>query len=250
MAHFREMMIFDNDEDAVNFALNKWRKISAASIKERGAFIAALSGGRSPLTFYKALCLYKGHVDLDKTHIFLADERFVPPYDKKSNLGLLREHLLNHIDIPESNIHQVQTEHTTLEQAAQHYEHEIRAFFRVQGNSIPEFDLIMLGIGEDGHTASLFPGSAALKEKQCLAIPVMADKTPSQRISLSMPVLVNARNIMFLVIGPSKAGVVQEIVEDSESTLPAALIWRGGNRVYLVLDRDAASRLSMAGNKP
>jgi len=250
MAHSREMMAFDADEDTAYFALNEWMKISAASIKERGAFIAALSGGRSPLTFYKALRSCKDRFETDKTHIFLADERFVPPSDTESNLGLLREHLLNHIDIPETNVHAVQTEHTTLEQAAQHYGDEIRAFFRVQGHSIPEFDLIMLGIGEDGHTASLFSESASLKERQRLAIPAMAGKAPRERVSLSLPVLTNARHIMFLATGPSKAGVVREIVENSESALPAALVWRGGKRVYLVMDRDAASLLSLTRDKP
>ena len=109
----------------------------------------------------------------------------------------------------------------------------------------------MLGIGEDGHTASLFPESASLKEKRRLAIPAMAGKAPRERISLSMPVLMNARNVMFLAIGAAKAGVLKEIVENSErSALPAALVWRGGERVYLVMDRDAASRLLIAKNKP
>jgi len=154
---------------------------------------------------------------------------------------------LNHVDIPKNNVHRIDTEEATLEMAAEKYEEEIRNFFGIEGDPIPEFDLIMLGIGEDGHTASLFPGAPSLKEKKRIAIPVIAEKPPHKRISLTLPVLTNAQRIMFLVTGSEKAGIVREIVEESESQLPASLVRRMARSVYLVIDEGAASLLSGTG---
>jgi 6-phosphogluconolactonase len=127
--------------------------------------------------------------------------------------------------------------------AAEAYEEEIRGFFGIERDRIPEFDLIILGIGEDGHTASLFPGACSLEEKR-VAIPVIGEKSPHKRISLTLPVLTSARRIMFIVTGFKKAEIVQEIVEDSESRLPASLVRRMARSVYLVMDEGAASLLS------
>jgi len=207
----------------------------------------ALSGGRTPIDFYTMLSASKNRLLWEKTHIFLVDERFVPATDKESNYRLVRECLLNHVNIPKNNVHRIDTEEAPLEMAAEKYEEEIRNFFNIEGDPIPEFDLIMLGIGEDGHTASLFPGAPSLKEEKRVAIPVIAEKAPHKRISLTLPSLTNAQRIMFLVTGSEKAGIVREIVEESESRLPASLVRRGARSVYLVIDEGAASLLSCTG---
>ncbi len=216
----------------------------AESVEGRGYFASALSGGRTPIDFYKMLSADGKGLPWAKIHLFLADERFVPATDEESNYRLVRECLLNHVDIPEENVHPVQTGEATLEVAAARYEEEIRGFFGIECDAIPEFDLIMLGIGEDGHTASLFPGAPSLEEEKRVAIPVVAERPPHKRISLTLPVLANARRIIFLVTGFEKAGVVREIVEEGESQLPASLVRRMARSVYLVLDKDAASLLS------
>ena len=242
-----EVRVFGDNQAAADFAVDKWMEICAQSVESRGFFAVALSGGRTPIDFYTMLSAQGDRVPWDKIHVFLTDERFVPHSHKESNYRLIREYLLDHIGMPKGNIHPVQTEKTTLEHAAGKYEKDIRKFFNIQHDKIPEFDLIMLGIGEDGHTASLFPGAPSLKEKGSLTIPVIAEKAPHQRISLTLPVLRNARHIIFLVTGASKARAIKEIVGEGKSRLPAALARYGSKSVYLVMDEGAASLLSNTG---
>ena len=243
MTSERNIFVFRNNEGVADFAVNKWMEIAAASLTHKDYFTVALSGGKTPVDLYKRLCVYKDTFSWEKTHIFLADERFVPAYDKDSNLGLIKEHLLNHIEVPDENLHTISTEDITLEQSAKKYEEDIRRFFRSEGDSIPQFDLIMLGIGEDGHTASLFPGASSLTVTKRLAIAVTTDRIPHNRISLSLPVLINAKQIMFLVTGANKAKRVKEIMEDEECTLPAALVLQQSRGAWFVLDESAASLL-------
>jgi 6-phosphogluconolactonase len=124
------------------------------------------------------------------------------------------------------------------------YEEDMRGFFDIRKDGIPAFDLIMLGLGEDGHTASLFPGSSSLTVTDRLAIPVTTDRVPPQRISLALPVINNARHIIFLVSGDNKAKTIKEILEDRKSTLPAALVKPQNGALFLVMDQGAASLLS------
>ena len=242
-----ELSIFGNGKAAADFAVEKWVGACTDSIENKGYFTTALSGGKTPIDFYKILSAGGKELPWAKIHLFLADERFVPATDKESNYRLVRECLLNHVNIPKNNVHRIDTEEATLEMAAEKYEEEIRNFFGIEGERIPEFDLIMLGIGEDGHTASLFPEAPSLKEKKRIAIPVIAEKPPHKRISLTLPVLTNAQRIMFLVTGSEKAGIVREIVEESESRLPASLVRRRARSAYLVIDEGAASLLSGTG---
>ena len=247
MTSGRNIFVFSNNEGAAHFAANKWMEIAAASLTHKDYFTVALSGGKTPVDLYERLCVYKDTFSWEKTHIFLADERFVPAYDKDSNLGLIKEHLLNHIEIPDENLHTISTEGITLEQSARRYEEGIQRFFRSEGDSIPQFDLIMLGIGEDGHTASLFPGASSLTVTERLAIAVTTDRIPHNRISLSLPVLINAKQIIFLVSGVNKARVLKEILENRKSPLPAALVQRKSKTAYFVIDQGAASLLSDRG---
>jgi 6-phosphogluconolactonase len=244
MADKEEISIFVDGNEVARFAVDTWTEACAESVGARGYFTAALSGGRTPIDFYRALSEGGKELPWVKTHVFLADERFVPANDEESNYRLVRECLLNQVDIPKNNVHRVDTDETILEVAAEKYEEDIQNFFGIERDRIPEFDLIMLGIGEDGHTASLFPGTRSLEEKKRVAIPVVSEKPPQKRISLTLPVLTNARRIMFLVTGLKKAGIVQEIVENSQSRVPASLVRRMARSVYLVMDEGAASLLS------
>ena len=247
MTSERNIFVFSNNEGVADFAVNKWLKISSQAFADKGYFSAALSGGKTPVYFCRRLVVSKNIVSWDNIHIFLADERFVPPYDKESNYGLIKEHLLNHVKIPDENVHRIPTEGITLERSARRYEEDIRRFFRSEGDSIPQFDLIMLGIGEDGHTASLFPGASSLTVTERLAIAMTTDRIPHNRISLSLPVLINAKQIIFLVSGVNKARVLKEILENRKSPLPAALVQRKSKTAYFVIDQGAASLLSDRG---
>jgi 6-phosphogluconolactonase len=243
MSGNREVVVFNDNEGVADFAVQKWMDISSRSIANNGYFNVALSGGRAPVDFYEKLSTRKT-LPWDKTHIFLADERFVPASDKDSNYGLIKEHLVNHINMPTQNIHPVLTRGITVERSAGNYEEDIRRFFHSGREGFPAFDLIMLGIGEDGHTASLFPGNRSLSEERRLVIPAVADKSPTERISLTLPVINNAGCIVFLVTGQSKARAVKEVLEDRDSTLPAAQVKPVGGVVYFVMDEGAASLLS------
>ena len=240
-----KIFVFDNNEGVADFAVKKWLKISSQTIAEKGSFTAALSGGKTPVSFCKRLAASKDMLSWDRTHLFLADERFVPPSHSASNYGFIKEHLLSHVNIPDENVHRIQTEGITLEQSAIRYEEEIRSFFHIERGSLPEFDLIMLGIGKDGHTASLFPGKASLKERTRLVIPVTANKFPHERITLTLPAINNARKIIFLVSGRNKARALKEILENKKSRLPASRVHLEQGMVYFMIDQPAASLLSV-----
>ena len=244
MIHQDHIFVFDDNEGLADFAVKKWLKISSQAIAEKGSFTAALSGGKTPVEFYKRLAASNDILSWDRTHLFLADERFVPPSHNESNYGLIKEQLLSHVKIADENVHRIQTEKITLEQSATRYEEDIRRFFRIEGRSVPRFDLIMLGIGEDGHTASLFPRKSSLLERTRLAIPVTAEKFLGERITLTLPVINNASEIIFLVSGRAKAEVMKEIIENKQGSLPVSRVHPKQGMVYFVIDKQAASLLS------
>ena len=240
----RQIRVLRNNEAVAAFALDKWIEITQKAIAEAGRFTTALSGGNTPITFYQKLSASRHPLPWDRTHIFLTDERFVAPDDKASNYRMINKHLLSRIAIPKENIHPIITEGVLLEKSAEKYEADIRTFFEIGENDIPVFDLITLGIGVDGHTASLFPGTDSLQETKRLAIPVIADASPGERISLSLGVINNAKNICFLVTSKSKADATKEILEDKDSALPAALVKPTQGTVFFLIDQVAASLLS------
>ena len=245
-----KIRVLQNREAVAEFAVNTWIEISAASVAEKGLFTVALSGGTTPIAFYQQLAVCPHPLPWDKTHIFLADERFVPPDDKTSNYRMINEHLLSSIAMPKENVHPILTEGITIEGSAQKYEADMQAFFNISEGQFPRFDLIMLGIGADGHTASLFPGTASLQEAKRLVIPVCADRSPAERISLTLGVINNAKNICFLVTGEGKADAIKAILEDTASALPAAQVKPTRGTVLFLMDQGAASLLSNKGAEP
>jgi 6-phosphogluconolactonase len=243
----RQIFVLGDKEAVAEFAVDKWTEISQTAIAEAGKFTVALSGGRTPIDFYHKLSACKNPIPWDQTHIFLADERFVPPDDNASNYCMIKENLLSRIAILQENVHPILTEGIAIEGSAKKYEADIQTFFKIGDDDIPVFDLIILGIGVDGHTASLFPGTAALQGTKRLAIPVIADTFLSERISLTLGVINNAENICFLVTGDSKATVVKEIIENKASALPAAQVKPTRGTLLFLVDQEAASLLSSTG---
>jgi 6-phosphogluconolactonase len=185
---------------------------------------------------------YRDQVDWQSVHFFWADERCVPDGDEASNFRTAFDALLSKIGLPEENIHRIKGDEAP-DQAAKDYEEEIRGFFGRAG--WPEFDLIILGVGEDGHTASLFPGLKSLEETARLAIPVYLEEPRKNRVTLTLPVLNNADQVLFLLAGPSKAAVLSEIFGEREKKrgLPVESInLVHGNMVWLI-DQEAAGKL-------
>jgi 6-phosphogluconolactonase len=217
---------------------------SRNSIATKKGFVVAISGGSTPRRLYALLGseAYRDQVDWQHVHFFWADERCVPKEDEGSNFRTAFDTLLSKVALPDKNIHRIKGEEAP-DQAAGDYEEEIRRFFG--GSGWPGFDLIILGVGEDGHTASLFPGSKSLEETARFAIPVYLKEPGKNRITLTLPVLNHADQILFLVAGPSKAAVLSEIFGEKEKRklLPAGLInLLRGNMIWL-MDQEAAGKL-------
>lgn len=233
------------DSAALNLAAAQEFQTSAEqAIAQHGRFSVALSGGNTPRSVYSLLAQqYKASLPWDKIHIFFGDERLVPPDHPDSNYRMANEALLSHVPIPQENVHRIRAE-LDPEAAAKDYENQLRSFFQLANNAWPRFDLIMLGLGEDGHTASLFPGSSALGENSRLAAPTWVEKKKTFRITLTYPVLNHAAEVEFLVSGSGKAQILRDVLNQSGSAaFPAQRIKPENGRLVWLLDQDAASLL-------
>jgi 6-phosphogluconolactonase len=237
-----------NDPETVGLrAASIFRDLSKIAVASKGRFGVAVSGGSTPLRLYEILgSTFGKDIPWDRTEIFWADERCVPPDHGESNYKGVHDALLSRIDIPAANIHRIKGE-MSAEEGAREYGEELKRYFSNSGSCA--FDLAILGLGQDGHTASLFPGSSALAEKERFAVAVYVDKLRSRRITLTIPVLNNSSSILFLVTGLKKAGILKEIIGDSGSSqkYPAGLISPVAGRVTWLLDREASSQLDFAG---
>jgi len=181
----------------------------------------ALSGGHTPKAFFQVLAEppYRDGLPWDKAIVFWGDERCVPPDDDQSNFKMTNDALLSHINIPEANIHRVLGENPPGEEVTR-YEEEIKRNIPAAGNGFPRFDWIFLGMGEDGHTASLFPGAPTLKERDRICVVATHPETGQKRISITLPVIDNAERVSFLVSGAAKVPVLKEIMEKGSEPLP------------------------------
>lgn len=246
----REIVICRDSADLCRQAADRFIGLARDGINERGRFAVALSGGSTPRGLYALLGApeYRGEVAWSKVHLFWGDERSVPPDHADSNYRMVREVLLSQVDIPPEHVHRMAGEKDEST-AAGEYEALLRDFFQLAGHNLPRFDLILLGVGEDGHTASLFPGAGALNETERLVTNTYVAKLDSERLTLTLPVLNNAAEILFLVTGESKKNVVAEILEARPGSpiLPAARVQPSEGRVTWLISRDAASRLPRNG---
>lgn len=208
-------------------------------------FTLALSGGSTPQGLYALLAreAYRSRLPWDRTHVFFADERCVPPSHPDSNFGMVERVLLSQVDLPSANIHRMTGEALSAPNAAQEYEWELcAACCFSEPCDAPSLDLIILGIGDDGHTASLFPGTAALglTDRWCVAnrVPRLA----TTRLTLTYPVLAASRRMLLLVSGAGKADVISRVLA-KDPRLPATKAVLEGADVTLLLDSEAASAL-------
>jgi 6-phosphogluconolactonase len=180
------------------------------------------------------------------THFFWGDERHVPPDHPDSNYRMAREAMLSQVPVPPQNVHRIPAENPDASQAAQDYDHELREFFRLPSGQFPRFDLILLGMGPDGHTASLFPGTTAVREQKALVAALWVETLRSHRITLTPPVLNNAACVIFLVSGEQKAETLREVIEGDyqPDRLPAQVVRPASGRVLWLVDRAAGRLLS------
>jgi 6-phosphogluconolactonase len=240
----RQILIFDNAADVARAAADRCVEIAHAAIDERGRFSVALAGGSTPKRAYELLASddYKAQLDWSKVHIFFGDERCVPPDDAESNYRMANEALLSRVSIPPQNIHRMQGVGDAVADARL-YEDELRTFFN--DAEWPRFDLIFLGMGDDGHTASLFPNSAALNEQQAWVAANWVEKFGVYRITLSLPAINHAAHIAFLVTGENKAERLAEVLGEAQSDepLPSQLIHPLDGSLEWLIDKAAARKI-------
>lgn len=233
--------VYDSLGQLEEAAARAMASAAEAAVRERGTSFLVLSGGETPRGVYRRLATppWRDRIDWTRIHLLFGDERAVPPDHPLSNYGMVKAELLSRVPIPEGNVHRIRGELKPVE-AALLYEDEVTGLL---GGAEGRFDMALLGVGEDGHTASLFPGEAALLAPPRTIVSVPGPK--AGRVSMTAPVLNGARKIVFLVAGERKARIVRRILELNEPTaeLPASLIRPRGGQLLWMLDRDAAAEL-------
>jgi 6-phosphogluconolactonase len=212
----------------------------SAGIPRTGLFSLVLAGGTTPRRAYEILAAWPRGLPWSDVHLFWGDERCVPPDAPDSNYAMAKAALLDHVGLPPENVHRVRGE-AGAEIAAKEYDGEVWAW--LFGKGTRRFDVVLLGMGEDGHTASLFPGNPATARTDAHAVPVETEaKAPRWRVSLTLPTLANAAEVMFLVTGAAKRPVLAEILRDPRGAAdryPAAAVAARAKRVVWFVD-DAA----------
>jgi 6-phosphogluconolactonase len=216
--------------------------LECLDLNRAGTRAVCLSGGQTPQLLYATLARppYRDAMPWSRIHWFWADERFVPPTDARSNYGMVKRLLFDAVQIPRENAHRIPTTDATPAAAADAYEQELMRHYgsRDLDSHRPLFDVTLLGVGDDGHTASLFPGSPLLHERSRWVAPVPATGVREERVTLTYPALESSRHLAFIVTGPTKRGIVEAIWND-DIELPAARVKPCGDTVWF-LDRKAA----------
>ena len=238
------VQVFDDAEAVARGAAERFVELGQAAIDARGCFSVGLAGGSTPKRTYELLAseAYREQLNWSKVHIFFGDERCVPPDHSESNYRMANEALISRVSIPSPNVHRINGLGDAVANASL-YEDELRTFFNPA--SWPRFDLVLLGMGDDGHTASLFPGTKALAEQSAWVVANWVEKFGSFRITLTAPAINHAANIVFLVSGTSKAERLSEVLRGARdpTKLPSQLIQPERGSLEWLVDKAAASQL-------
>ncbi len=230
--------------DLFHAAAEELVRVGRNAIGAQGRFTVALSGGSTPKNLYALLAEKYGNFAWNRTFLFFGDERHVPPDHSDSNYRMVKESLLTKIQIPAENIFRVEAENPDASAAALDYEKQMRQFFSPQAGEFPRFDLILLGMGPDGHTASLFPGSDGLSEKSRWVIATWVEKFKTHRITFTFPVLNNASEVMLLASGADKADMVRQVLEGkNDPPYPSQQVLPKDGKLLWLLDEAAAANL-------
>lgn len=242
--------VFPTSDALATGAADCFASAAEAAIRSSGRFIVAMAGGVTPTSLYARLATapYAARVQWPQVHVFWSDERWVQPTDPASNFRMVWEQLLAHVPIPEVNVHRIHGKDAAA--AAVRYERTLRSTFatpdgppgRTPGS---RFDLVLLGLGEDGHTASLFPGMAAVQERQRWVMAEYIKTVSMWRVTLTPVVLNAAAQVAFLVSGAAKAGILRRVLarSDERDALPAQAVTVPGGRLRWLVDAAAAGRL-------
>jgi 6-phosphogluconolactonase len=257
MPSTRTIEVLANATDLFHAAAEEFIGAARTAIGAQGRFTVALSGGSTPKALYSLLAANYADFAWNRVFLFFGDERHVPPTDPESNYRMVNESLLTRIAIPAENVFRVPAENPDAAAAASEYEAQLRRFFELRselrsevrlgdrGGEFPRFDLILLGMGPDGHTASLFPDSPALDEASRLVVANWVAKFNTHRITFSFPVLNHAAEVMFMASGADKADMVNQVLEGkSTPPLPSQRVQPLEGKLLWLLDEPAAAKLT------
>ena len=239
-----QLIIKDNLSDLAQAGAEIFVSSAKEAVKNRGRFVAAISGGTTPRPMYTlfATAPYLSKIPWGETHIFWVDDRCVPVSDPASNYGLARSDFLDTVPIPNGHIHNIPVE-TSPEKGALEYEKDLKKFFDIKAGEYPVFDLISLGVGIDGHIASLFPGHNALKETMRMVLSVHGGEPPVDRVTMTLPALNSGRKIVLMASGKVKAKILRGVFSQGQEGLPAGMIEPVSGGLIWLIDREAASLL-------
>jgi 6-phosphogluconolactonase len=240
-----ELKIFLSPEDTASKIAEEITELVTANSQENRNTLISLSGGSTPKTlFAKISDEFADKIDWNRVHLFWGDERCVPPDDEQSNYGMTKDYLLDNITIPAANVHRIRGEDDPAAEAVRIAD-EIKTFLPAV-NDLPQFDLNILGLGEDGHTASLFPGKKLKNISERIAGVAVHPESGQKRISLTSEVISNSKQNIFFVTGDKKADIIYEIMssKDSGKKYPAARI-KAAEMLKWYLDEEAASKIKM-----
>jgi len=239
-----QVIIKDNPVQLSTAGATLFAESAEHAIARKGLFTVALSGGSTPRGMHRLLARkpFRSAISWEQTHIFWVDERCVPVEDAASNYGAACKDFIHRVPISKTNVHPMPV-HMEPQEGAGYYQNEIMGFFKTAPNEIPIFDLILLGIGTDGHMASLFPGTLALQEQEKLVTVVKGGHPEVHRFTMTYPILNQAREVVFLASGKGKAAVVKALIEEKQGDLPAAGIKPRFGKLIWLMDQNAAAAL-------
>jgi len=247
MADTKEVRVVPDTPSLFQAAAKEFVSQAEAGIKAQGRFTVALSGGSTPRGLFSVLAAnYRDRLPWDKVFIFWSDERHVPPESSESNYRMAYESLLSKVPVPQTNIFRIPAENPDARQVAAEYGETVRRFFQAPQGAFPQFDLILLGMGPDGHTASLFPGSSAVHEKERLVVSTWVEKLKTDRITFTAPLINRAKVVMFLIAGADKSEALREVLEGNQPAerYPSRLIHPADGRLIWLADQAAAATLA------
>jgi 6-phosphogluconolactonase len=233
-----EIKVFGDPREVARAAAEHFVSLAPKSV--------ALSGGSTPRVLYELLAdpgePFRDRIEWDAIDFFFSDERHVPPDHPDSNYRMANEALLSRVPLPKNNVHRIPSENLIAADAAEEYDHDLHRSF---GEAIPAFDLLLLGLGEDGHTASLFPQSSALEQTDRLVVAPWIEKLDAYRITMTLPVLNNGKSVVFLVTGASKAEILREVIytDKKPDLYPAQAIQPKRGKLLWLVDKAAAAAL-------
>ncbi len=243
-----DVQVFPSPAEVARGAARLFVDYAWQCIAKDGQFMVALSGGNTPRQMFALLASdeFRGQVDWAKVHVFWSDERAVPPTSPESNYGMARREFLLRVPIPEGNVHRMEAEKASIGRAAHEYEEVLRKYLDLDDRGFPRFHLIFLGMGADGHTASLFPGTRVPRQTSRWVSTPTVTKLNMRRMTLTFPVLDAASRVVFLVVGSEKAQILRAVLEGkSDPPYPAQLVQPRdrGLKMFLV-DKAAAALLT------